>query len=166
MDRTSETTDRRVTDAKRREIEPQDDAEDAASAREKSEGGEDGGGGERDAKTQWALDRTDWAEDRTVLANERTFAGWMRTGMAAIAIAVGLKAVFREADPTWLPKTVSTVFVAASLVIFFSAWKNAKAGQKRLDTHDTEEQDSRTFAVLSTVFSIGAVAVAGILWTL
>ena len=51
-----------------------------------------------EAKTEWAEDRTDWAEDRTILANERTFAGWMRTGMAAIAIAVGLKAVFNDAD--------------------------------------------------------------------
>ena len=41
-----------------------------------------------------AENRTDWAEDRTILANERTFAGWMRTGMASLAVAIGLKAVF------------------------------------------------------------------------
>ncbi|MGB3553471.1 MAG: DUF202 domain-containing protein [Jannaschia sp.] len=121
---------------------------------------------DQDKKTEWAENRTDWAEDRTVLANERTFAGWMRTGMAAIAIAVGLKAVFSAAEPTWLPKAVATIFIAASLMIFFSAWKNAKAGQKRLDTHDTEEQDSSTFGLLAIVFSVGGIAVCGILWTL
>lgn len=121
---------------------------------------------DQDRKTDWAEARTDWAEDRTVLANERTFAGWMRTGMAAIAIAVGLRAVFDEAEPTWLPKLVATVFIAAALMIFWSAWKNSKQGHERLDTHDAEEQDTRTFAVLASVFSVGAVLVGGILWTL
>jgi putative membrane protein len=117
-------------------------------------------------KTDWAEWRTDWAEDRTVLANERTFAGWMRTGMAAIAIAVGLRAVFDEAEPTWVPKSVATVFILASLMIFWSAWRNSKKGQMRLETHDTEEQSSSTFGLLAGTFSVGAVAVCGILWTL
>lgn len=43
-------------------------------------------------KNEMAKDRTDWAEDRTALANERTFAGWMRSVMAAVAIAMGPKA--------------------------------------------------------------------------
>ncbi|MCK0169156.1 DUF202 domain-containing protein [Jannaschia sp. S6380] len=120
----------------------------------------------QDKKTDWAEDRTDWAEDRTVLANERTFAGWMRTGMAAIAIAVGLRAVFGAAEPTWVPKAVATIFIGAALVIFWSAWRNTKTGHKRLDTHDTERQDSRVFAILSAVFSVGAVATCIVLWTL
>jgi putative membrane protein len=117
-------------------------------------------------KTDWAEWRTDWAEDRTVLANERTFAGWMRTGMAAIAIAVGLRAIFDEAEPAWIPKAVSTVFIAAAILIFISAWRNSKRGQERLDTHGTEEQDSRTFGLLAIVFSAGGIFVAAILWTL
>ena len=121
---------------------------------------------DQDKKTDWAEHRTDWAEDRTVLANERTFAGWMRTGMAAIAIAVGLRAVFDDAEPTWVPKMVSTVFIGAALMIFFSAWRNSAKGHERLSTHDTEEQDTRTFGILAAVFSTGAVLVCWILWTL
>ncbi|MDF1729557.1 MAG: DUF202 domain-containing protein, partial [Sulfitobacter sp.] len=49
-------------------------------------------------KNELAEDRTDWAEDRTILANERTFAGWMRTGMASLAVAIGLKAVYAYAN--------------------------------------------------------------------
>jgi putative membrane protein len=123
-------------------------------------------GADADHKTDWAKSRTDWAEDRTVLANERTFAGWMRTGMAAIAIAVGLRAVFDGAEPTWVPKAVSTVFIAASIVIFWSAWRNASLGHDRLDTHDTQNQDTRVFAILASVFSVGGVLVGWILWTL
>ena len=48
-----------------------------------------------------ARDRTDLAEDRTILANERTFAGWMRTGLATIGIALGFQALFGRVDPTW-----------------------------------------------------------------
>ncbi|MEM7641188.1 MAG: DUF202 domain-containing protein [Pseudomonadota bacterium] len=121
---------------------------------------------DQDTKTDWAEWRTDWAEDRTVLANERTFAGWMRTGMAAIAIAVGLRAVFSEAEPTWIPKAVATLFILASLAIFYSAWKNSCKGQRRLDTHDTQEQDTTAFGLLSAMFSVGAVLVCGVLWTL
>ena len=121
---------------------------------------------DQDKKTGWAEARTDWAEDRTVLANERTFAGWMRTGMACIAIAVGLRAVFDEAEPTWVPKAVATIFIGAALLIFWSAWRNAAKGQRRLDTHDAEEQDHEVFGLLATVFSVGAVAVCAVLWTL
>jgi putative membrane protein len=124
------------------------------------------GSDDQDRKTDWAEYRTDWAEDRTILANERTFAGWMRTGMAAIAIAVGLKAVFGEADPPWLPKLIATVFIAASLMIFISAWRKARDTQTRLKTHDTAQQPVRNFGILAVIFSAAAVLVGGILWTL
>jgi putative membrane protein len=117
-------------------------------------------------KNELAQDRTDWAEDRTTLANERTFAGWMRTGMASIAIAVGLRAVFAEADPTWIPKLVSTLFIGAALFIFWSARINACKAQARLDEHQAEVQSKTNFTILATLFSIGGVTVGIVLWTL
>ncbi|WP_371157212.1 YidH family protein [Jannaschia sp. 2305UL9-9] len=121
---------------------------------------------DKDKATEWAEHRTNWAEDRTALANERTFAGWMRTGMAAIAIAVGLRAVFREADPTWVPKLVASVFIVAALMIFWSARRQACKASGRLNTHDADTQSTSLFTILSTVFSISAVAVGAVLWTL
>lgn len=117
-------------------------------------------------RTDFAEDRTDWAEDRTTLANERTFAGWMRTGMAAIAIAVGLRAVFGEADPTWVPKAVSTLFIIAALFIFWSARINACQAQDRLNDHKAEVQSKSNFTLLAVIFSAGAVTVGIVLWTL
>ncbi|CTQ49802.1 YidH family protein [Jannaschia donghaensis] len=119
-----------------------------------------------DDKNSLAKDRTDWAEDRTTLANERTFAGWMRTGMAAIAIAVGLRAVFGEAEPTWVPKLVSTLFVIAALFIFWSARQNACKTQTRLDEHQAEVQSRENYTLLSIIFSVGAVTIGIVLWTL
>ena len=121
---------------------------------------------DQDRKTDWAEARTDWAEDRTVLANERTFAGWMRTGMAAIAIAVGLRAVFQAAEPTWLPKSVATIFLVAAIIIFWSARRNACKAQVRLNAHKAEIQPGRIFTLLAAIFSASALAVGAVLWTL
>jgi putative membrane protein len=121
---------------------------------------------DQDKKTDWAEARTDWAEDRTVMANERTFAGWLRTGMAAIAVAVGLRAVFDEAALSWLAKSVATLFILGALLIFWSARRQACKAQVRLDSHAAEPQDSRTFTVMSILFSVCAVAVGAILWAI
>ena len=51
-------------------------------------------------KQHLAEERTDLAEDRTILANERTYAGWMRTGFAAIAVGLGFQALFAQMEPT------------------------------------------------------------------
>ena len=69
--------------------------------------------------------RTDWAEDRTVLANERTFSGWMGTGLGAIGVAIAMKAVFGAFEPTWAAKLVASMFLAAAILIFWSARNQA-----------------------------------------
>lgn len=126
----------------------------------------DGPDDEPDRKTRWAESRTDWAEDRTILANERTFAGWLRTGMAAVAVAIGLQAVFRDAQPTWLPKGVATIFLAAALVVFWSARRNAAKAQRRLNAHQAETQTTRVFSLIAVMLGIGTATVGVILWSL
>jgi len=46
--------------------------------------------------------RTALAVDRTVLAAERTYAAWVRTGLAALAFAVGAPALLGNKVPAWL----------------------------------------------------------------
>lgn len=126
-----------------------------------SEDGEDW-----DAKTQWAKDRTDWAEDRTLLANERTYAGWLRTGAACVALALGLKAVFEDTDPTWLAKAVATVFLVAASGIFVAAAQQSYKAQRRITEHDTEAQPPRRMVIVAAVLVLGTVLTGVILWTL
>ena len=121
---------------------------------------------DQDKKTDWAEARTDWAEDRTVLANERTFAGWMRTGMAAVALALGLRAVFDEAEPLWLPKAVATLFLVIAIVVFWAARFQAGKAQTRLDDHHAEAQPVTLFTLMAAAFTIAALAVGYVLWTL
>lgn len=117
-------------------------------------------------KNQMAKDRTDWAEDRTVLANERTFAGWMRTGMACIALALGLRAVFDPFEPTWLPKTVASVFILAAIFIFWAARRQACETVDRLNEHHAQAQPTRYMTFVSIIMSLSALATGGILWWL
>ena len=117
-------------------------------------------------KNDLAEDRTDWAEARTVLANERTFAGWMRTGMASVALALGLRALFGPFEPTWIPKSVASIFIVVALMIFFAAWRNCARTQSDMNDHETRSQSSRNMGLITAVPSFGALATGGILWLL
>lgn len=113
-----------------------------------------------------AEDRTDWAEDRTILANERTFAGWMRTGMASLAVAIGLRAVFGAFEPTWAAKAVASIFVLAAVYIFWAAHDAATKTLDRLNDHHANAQPNRRMKLLAIIFSVASLAVGAILWTL
>ena len=135
-------------------------------AREDASGPADDERDEPDRKTKWAEERTDWAEDRTLLANERTYAGWLRTGAACVAVALGLKAVFEETDPEWLAKAVSTLFLIAAVGVFVSAAQQSHKAQKRIHEHDTAAMPPRRMIVFAAVLVVGTVATGVILWTL
>ena len=115
-------------------------------------------------KQQLAQDRTDWAEDRTVLANERTFAGWMRTGMASLAIAVGLRALFKEVEPTWMAKSVATIFIVIAIFIFWAAQDSAAKTQKRLNDHHANAQTNMRLKSIAIAFAIASLSVGVFLW--
>lgn len=92
---------------------------------------------DKDRKTQWAENRTDWASDRTIMANERTFNSWMGTGLGAIGVAIGLKAVFGAFEPTWAAKLVASTFLGIAIMLFWSARSQACKTIKGLDSHET-----------------------------
>lgn len=117
-------------------------------------------------KNKMAENRTDWAEDRTILANERTFAGWMRTGMASLAVAIGLRAVFGAFEPTWLAKAVATIFVLVAIYIFWAAQESAKQTLERLHANEAHAQPERRMKTLALIFAFGSVCVGGVLWAL
>lgn len=113
-----------------------------------------------------AQTRTDWAEDRTLLANERTFAGWMRTGMACVALALGLKAVFKDTDYPLLAKGVAEIFIVVAIMIFFAAARKSRMAQKRMKDHDVEAQSHERMTILASILTVGAVCTGLILWLL
>lgn len=117
----------------------------------------------KEKNQELAEDRTDWAEDRTVLANERTFAGWMRTGLGSLGMAVALQAVFGATEPTWIAKLAALMFVIIALIIFYMAWKSSSSMIARLDAHAAEPVSKTGMGRTAALFAIGAIAIGLVL---
>ena len=121
---------------------------------------------ENDSRAKLADQRTDLAEDRTMLANERTFAGWMRTGLAAVGIGVGFNALFDEMEPVWLPKAIATCFILAGLAIFYLAERNSCAVLERLDAHAVRPVRRMNLRLVAGIVSLGSIVLMIGLWFL
>lgn len=117
-------------------------------------------------KQKMAQERTDWAEDRTVLAAERTFAGWIRTGLTIIVVAIALQGVFGPAEPTWLPKGVASGFLAAALLVFAAAWSEARVSHRNFSTHDCRVQPMWRVNLLTALLVVATVLTGTVLWLL
>lgn len=117
-------------------------------------------------RTELAEDRTDLAEDRTVLANERTFAGWMRTGMSAVGIALGFHALFNRMEPAWVPRSISTAFLLTAIFIFWSSERRAAEVCRRLDTHKVRELRPANLKLMAAVMIFAASALIVAIWLL
>ncbi len=113
-----------------------------------------------------AEDRTDLAEDRTVLAHERSFAGWLRTGMAAVGIALGFNALFRAMEPDWAPKVIATIFLVIAIGIFISAQRRACRIITRLDSHKVDSVAPIRIRVMAWSLAIATAALILALWLL
>ena len=110
--------------------------------------------------------RTNWAEDRTIMANERTFSAWMGTGLGAIGVAIGLKAVFGAFEPTWAAKAVASLFLAIAILLFWAAQRQARRTLQRLTETDAEAMPGKDFRRLAMLMSLATLATGAILWSL
>lgn len=119
-----------------------------------------------DTKTDWAERRTDWAEDRTTLANERTYAGWLRTGLTAVAVAIGLHVVFGSFEPAWVPKAVATLFLGIAIAIFWAARQAACHTLGRLERQSVETLGTRRITAIAAALSLATAATGAVLWAL
>ena len=119
-----------------------------------------------DEKEALAEDRTDLAEDRTVLANERTFAGWLRTGFAAVGIGLGFNVLFKTLEPVWVPKAIATVFLLIAIFIFIAAERRACAVLERLDAHKVESFRRVNLRLISWSTIIATLALIAGIWML
>ena len=113
-----------------------------------------------------AGERTNLAEDRTVLANERTFAGWMRTGLAAVGLGLGFNALFGKMDPTWLPKAIASCFIMAGMVIFYLAERSSCRVLERLDAHAVEPLRRVNLRFVASMMGGGAAILLIGMWLL
>lgn len=120
----------------------------------------------RDEKEQLAESRTDLAEDRTVLANERTFAGWLRTGFAAVGIGLGFHVLFQAMEPKWIPKAIATAFLLSGIYVMVVAERRACRVLERLDTHKVSELGPMNLKIVTWVSVAATLALIAAIWLL
>lgn len=121
---------------------------------------------DRDEREGLAEARTDLAEDRTLLANERTFAGWLRTGMAAVGIGLGFNVLFRMLEPPWVPKAIATTFLVIGIFIFVVAERGACAVKQRLETHEVSTFKRINLKLITGAMVIATGALIAAIWML
>lgn len=113
---------------------------------------------------QLAEDRTDLAEDRTVMAVERTMASWMGSGMGLIGLGLGLRAIFGEFEPSWVPRAMATFFMLLAIVLVISA-KNRMCGAiERMSTNWVEAPNMNGMKWGAYGISLGALMLMVGIW--
>lgn len=110
--------------------------------------------------------RTSLAEDRTILAHERSFAGWVRTGMAAVGIGLGFNALFDALEPAWVPKAIASTFLLIAIFIFVSAERRACGVLSRLEAHKVRALNPIKIRVMTGGLVAATVALAWAIWVL
>ena len=116
--------------------------------------------------TDLAEKRTEWAEDRTLLANERTFAAWLQAGITSVGLGLGFQAIFKSVEPTWLAKSIATIFIAIGVIVFASAWYNACDILRRMKSHSAKPLPRRNLSIITMLFVAGSLALTAVLWLL
>jgi len=119
-----------------------------------------------DSRHDLAKDRTDFAEDRTLLAHERSFAGWVRTGMASVGIALGFTALFQALEPVWVPKAIASVFLFIAIFVFASAERRACGVLQRLEPHTVTALKPVRIRLLTGGLIVATLALVGAIWWL
>lgn len=115
-------------------------------------------------RTDLAQNRTELAEDRTVLAHERSFAGWVRTGMAAVGLGLGFNALFRTMEPSWMPKAIATSFLLTAIYIFVSAERRARTIIAKLEPHNVTVLRPMRIRLLAWALAAASAALVAALW--
>lgn len=118
-------------------------------------------GGDR---TDLAEDRTDYAEDRTLLSHERSFAGWLRTGMAAVGIGLGFTALFQSMQPPWLAKAIASSFLLIAILVVFLAERRASATLARLEAHQIKALKAMRIRLIAWLLIVATLALLVAIW--
>lgn len=117
-------------------------------------------------RTEKSEERTEYAEDRTLLANERTFAGWGRTSFASIGLGLGFQALFKSAEPAWVPKAVSTLFILLGMLLIFLAARRANRLLRERSSNNVELTSRKIFNFMATCIVVGGMVLAACIWFL
>lgn len=104
------------------------------------------------------------AEDRTVMANERTFAGWTRTGVSMVGLALGTHYVLGQTEPAWLAKMPAMGLILLSLFVYWAAWQKSRKTFNRLREHATQSLGEHEITTTAVGLAIVSTLIGGLIW--
>ncbi len=130
------------------------------------DGGKRSSGDLAEERTEKAGERTDFAEDRTLLANERTFAGWGRTAFASIGLGLGFQALFKTAEPTWVPKCIATLFILLGILLIWLAERRADRLLDERTGNHVILMSRKIFRIMAFSVTVGGMALIASIWFL
>jgi putative membrane protein len=107
------------------------------------------------------------ATRRTRLANERTYLAWWRTGLTALAVAIGIgKVVPATADVRrWPYELVGSGFGVLGIVFVVAAYRRARRVEAALDRGDFARLDERfAFSLTLAGVLLGAATIVLVLF--
>lgn len=115
-------------------------------------------------RTEWARERTEAAANRSVLANERTFSAWLRTGMSAIAVGLGIAELLPEAEPR-----IAATAIGLILIVLGAGMCVLGARRYYRVAHELTEREldlTPNWIVTTIVGSLAAVSILAIVLVL
>jgi putative membrane protein len=108
-------------------------------------------------KNDYPDNRTNWAHERTRLAKERTFSAWLRSGLSAVGVGLGLVKLLPSVEPRWMMQTIGGLFIAAGGVIFVMGYQTYSTVIKKLEKDGFEGIPSFFMGVLTAIMLLGAI---------
>jgi putative membrane protein len=101
--------------------------------------------------------RINWAHERTRLAKERTFAAWLRTGLSAVAVGLGLVKLFPSVEPRWMMQAMGILFVGSGGIVFVMGYKTYYTVIKKLESEGFKGIPSALMGGVTAILLLGTI---------
>lgn len=105
----------------------------------------------------------EWAEERTLLGVARTIGNWIRTGLGAVGVALGMHVIFRDPETLTLGRLTATLFLAIAAALFIGGNLQARRMQKRL-AQERKLPLENNYAPLTVLLVLATFATGVLLW--
>ena len=101
--------------------------------------------------------RTNWAHERTRLAKERTFSAWLRSGLSAVGVGLGLAKLLPSVEPRWMMQAIGILFIGAGGIVFIMGFQTYHNVMKKLEEEGFKGIPSSYMGVLTSMMLLGAI---------
>ena len=105
----------------------------------------------------------EWAEEQTLLAVARTVGNWIRTGLGAIGVALGMHVIFRDPENLMLGRLTASLFLVIAAALFIGGNLQARRLQQKL-SQERKLPLRNHYAPLTIVLVLATIATGVLLW--